>query len=166
MIHLVPTSLVPSIWRLVCADIDRALEHAPDWMTGLMVYEALLAGHAQLVVIGSIRAPRAVMVLECKVYPGPVTVANVWTFAGEPGVWAEVGAEVERFLDAWSSSQGCDRITMQGRPGWQRLLGDEWDFLPVVHASRKVRSPGHDDSVAHDRRAVVSGGPGRSAWDG
>lgn len=152
MIVIVPASRVLEAWPLVNEHIDRALEHGPDWMVGLMVYEALVAGHAQLALVydddQTVRwidrpKPKGTLVLEVRAYAGPRYIANVWAFGGDPGIWKQHEAEIESFLDSWSSAQGCDTIMMQGRPGWQRLLSDDWRFRPVVEAQRPVRNPGH-----------------------
>jgi hypothetical protein len=152
MIVLVPSFRVLEAWPMVNGHIDRALEHAPDWMTGIMVYEALAAGHAQLALLygddQTVRwterpKPLGTLVLEVRQYAGPKLVTNVWAFGGEPGIWKAHQVEIEAFLDAWSSAHGCDTIMMQGRPGWQKLLSDDWRFRPVVEAQRPVRNPGH-----------------------
>ena len=63
----------------------------------------------------------------------PPPVAHIWLAGGDlAGLMAMRGG-----LEAWARSQGCEAITINGRRGWQRVLGP-FGYVPDGVELRKA----------------------------
>ena len=62
----------------------------------------------------------AAMVTQC-VADGEGRSLHVWLAGGDlPGVLA-----LKPGVEAWARAQGCEFVSIEGRPGWARLLRDD-----------------------------------------
>lgn len=70
--------------------------------------------------------PTALGITEIINYP-QTKYCEIVLGAGRTGLpldfWAQMMAHIER----WAKSKGCDRVRVNGRPGWERVLGER-DF--------------------------------------
>lgn len=153
MIVAVSTQKIMDAWPLVEDYVRQACETNPI-QSPVMVLASILAGRAQmLLLVESAEATEVdgCMVMEVTVYPDGTEVANVWVLGGKPGIWARYEEELEATVDSWSKFHGCDIIAMLGRPGWHKVLSDQWQTKPMVMAWRKRNDadspgpPGHTD---------------------
>lgn len=76
------------------------------------VFDAIVAGHAQLWMWGSSAA-----VTEIVVYP-LLKSCRVWLAAGD---LAEI-RDIEQQIEGWARQHGCARLEIIGRKGWLRKL--------------------------------------------
>lgn len=102
--------------------LTEALEHAGGTHTLGDVLAAIESGEAQLW-----QTADAIIVSEIEQYP-QMRVCNLWLAAGDLGAVIALGDEVI----AWAKTEmGCERATLWGRKGWERL-GRSRGWTPML----------------------------------
>lgn len=110
-------------------ELQEALQHSGGTHTVKDVARMVLNEEAQLWVEGD-----GLIVTEIEQYPqGPVL--NFWLAAGEMN---DVLAQLPEIYE-WGREVGCEKATMTGRRGWERVLAhDGWERTPLVHFKRDL----------------------------
>jgi len=115
-----------------------------DWVRCGPWLKAALAHAGRTHTLGDVRA--MVEAGEAQVWPG-VRAAMVTVLEDDPGerrllIWLAGGdltELVERLrpaAEAWARSQGCRRVLVIGRPGWERALAPE-GYAPLARIIAK-----------------------------
>jgi len=103
--------------------IHQELERCRPWIEAALEYSggthdfgdiasAVMTGHMQLW-----PAPKGCMVTEIITYP-KIKALHIFLAGGE----LRQLLQMEDSIASWAKSQNCGRITLNGRPGWKRVL--------------------------------------------
>lgn len=109
-----------ALWEKHRPGLEHALEHGADNRQPADVYRAIVEERAQ--VWGHQDA-----MLITELYPDVYTV-HVWLATGELDAVVDLCEQVQK----WAAAGGYRKITMCGRPGWARVLRDDWTLDSVV----------------------------------
>tara|TARA_R100000808_G_C2150583_1_gene159373 strand:- start:1264 stop:1758 length:495 start_codon:yes stop_codon:yes gene_type:complete len=104
--------------------IERALEYDSTYTT-YDVLNDLRAGKAQLWVAGYGDTVDGICVTCINTYPKS-KVCLIWLLSGNRGgvySWELINQLLTK-IEAWAEAQGCDLMSIEGRPGWERVLPD------------------------------------------
>ena len=93
--------------------IQAALDHAGNLFTLDDVKESVLKGQAFF-----LRGYEAVVISEIRIYPQK-KIYNCWLAGGS---LEELKIGFAPAIRWYAKKAGCDAITIQGRPGWQRVF--------------------------------------------
>ena len=93
--------------------IQAALDHAGNLFTLDDVKRAVLDGHAIF-----LPGLEAVVIAEIRVYPQK-RIYNCWLAGGD---LQELKMAFAPAIRRYAKKAECDAITIQGRPGWQRVF--------------------------------------------
>ena len=118
-LSLVDPRQVPQVWPTAYPLLAEAIERSNGRYTEATVYRDCLAGQYSLWLI-----------LESGLIGALVTQIVVWPSGLREGMFVVVGGEnhqawvpLLREIEKWIKSQGCSRISVCGRPGWEREIG-------------------------------------------
>ena len=131
----IPADKVLAVWRIVEPEIRRACARSDGRYESDDVLAALLARDMQLWLAIDVAVPGkmdAVCVTQIANYPRQRRCALVFCAGHRPERWLH-------HLDTigeWARAQGCVAMELQGRPGWERLLGDGWEKTHVLLRKR------------------------------
>lgn len=133
MLMGIPADVVPAFWQIVTPLLGRALEHADGRYEVEDILAALLACDMQLWIAVDARsmAVEAVCVTEIIAYPQEKRCGLVFCAGREANRWLRHLQDIEE----WAREQGCAALELQGRPGWERLLGG-WQKTHVLLRKR------------------------------
>lgn len=92
--------------------IEAALEYSGGTHDFQDIVDAVLEGRMQFW-----PAPKGCMVTEIITYP-KLKALHIFLAGGE----LRQLLDMEPSLENWAKYQRCDRITLNGRPGWKRVL--------------------------------------------
>lgn len=114
--HTCPVERVPDLWPAVLPLVETGLVN--DW-TSEQLHAELIAGRAHLwYATDSGGTIRAILVASIHSYPAS-RACQVWVVAGSlPDNWSAFLT----YLEHWARAQGCSRLSLYGRPGWERKL--------------------------------------------
>src|SRR5690606_38437080 len=129
----VPAGAVPALWPRVEALVQRACVRSDGRYEADDVLRALQAREMQLWI--ALARPglaiACVCVTEIVDYPRERRCGLVFCAGVQPERWLGCLGGIE----CWARQQGCAALELQGRPGWERLLGD-WTKTHVVLRKR------------------------------
>lgn len=120
MIGIVHHPLEWDGWAKARALLEQSVSKSGDCT--IEEVEAALAdiAKAQLWVAGDVE-----LVAVTQLYPGE---CFVWHMAGDFACW---GQEMTDAAIKWARAEGCTKMELNARPGWQRRLRD-WDVVTVT----------------------------------
>lgn len=126
---LVPPANVEGVWGGVSGLLERVLSMGGAHTLDTLKVE-LEAGRSQLWIVHD-DGVRAAVVTTINVHPVS-RVCLIWLCAGD-GLreWVHLIADIE----AWAAGLGCSRVSLQGRPGWGRVLPD-YDKTKIILEKR------------------------------
>lgn len=108
--------------------IESALRYSGGTHSFDDISQAVLDGRMQIW-----PAPKGVAITEIIVYPR-AKVLHIFLAAGEMDQLLDM-------IDAareWGRSQGCTSLTMTGRPGWERVLGNHGWSRRSITMTREI----------------------------
>lgn len=117
--YIVPRVNVDQAWPGVAEMIDEAYKSADEIMPHDML-DQLRSGHRQLWVVWNGEAvvaavmTRIIQLRSCR--------AVQITAAGGTGV--ELWKDLITLIEDFARNEGCRKVTIEGRPGWERLYPD------------------------------------------
>ena len=114
---VVPSHLVEGIWDSVKRFVISALEFCYDDTTEYDLKQSIINNILLLVVITDNDKIVSSVTIEVSQLNG-VKVCHIMTLGGE-----DIDSWINQFMRVWKAiarEQGCDFISMKGRPGWSR----------------------------------------------
>lgn len=124
--------LIPAVdditWQQAAPLLQRALDDAGNTHTPADVRAAIEADEAQLWI-----GEHSAGVTEVLTYPR-CKVLHIWLVAGELN---EI-ARAREALDGFARMAGCKRVSLTGRPGWQRALRGHGYTISGVNLARDL----------------------------
>lgn len=117
--YVVPRANVDQVWPGVAEMIDEAYKFADEIMPHDML-DQLRSGHRQLWVVWNGEAiiaavmTRIIQLRSCR--------AVQITAAG--GTAVELWKDLITLIEDFARNEGCRKVTIEGRPGWERLYPD------------------------------------------
>jgi hypothetical protein len=118
----VPAHDVPLIWPAAVAELRKAIRFADGVMTEATVYEALLSRDMQLWTAWDDDGLEAAAVTQIVCYPGKKVAAIPLIGGRRRNDWLCF----QPVFEAWARQNGCDALEGYARPGWLRVLSDDW----------------------------------------
>ena len=100
-------------WERCSPWVQAALDHAGNLFTLEDVKKAVIKGEAIF-----LPGLEAVVIAEIRVYPQK-RIYNCWLAGGN---LEELKLAFAPAIRRYAKRAGCDAITIQGRPGWQRVF--------------------------------------------
>ena len=125
MAKLVPVlaAQVTSVWPLVAPDLSKAIKRADGVMTEETVFKALLTRDMQLWTAWDEQGElEAAAVTQIVCYPGKTVCAIPLIGGKKRDDWLVFQPQFEE----WARANGCDALEGYARPGWLRVLSDDW----------------------------------------
>ncbi len=117
------------VWGQVQPFIAAALEYAGGRQTEKTIADALLKRTMQLWTVSDNGTVLSAFVSHLINYPTGLRACNVVVLGGVAyKKWLDQARIVIR---EWAKSEGCHKIEMTGRPGWEKILKD-WNKLTVM----------------------------------
>ena len=113
-------------WPWLKAALDRSGEetHTRDH-----VWQLIADGRAQLWPMAD-----AAMITEIICYPTGVKHVRGWLSGGD---LEQIRAAMPH-VEGWAKTQGCTRVIIDGRKGWQRALSDQGYALTAVSLKKEL----------------------------
>jgi hypothetical protein len=109
-------------------EIEKMLDALPHtWidMTKDSIVSRVFNGSLQVWVMGE-RGIQMILFTQIAVFPRGSALQIIWC-AGEGLDYEKAGPGVEAALEFFAKTQGCKRIDVIGRPGWEKVLAS-WGF--------------------------------------
>lgn len=117
---IVPRGAIPQVWPGVAEMIDAAYKSADEIMPRDILDE-LCSGHRQLWVVWSEEKEILAAVLTRIVQLRSCRAMQINACGG---VQVERWAHLVALIHAHAKAEGCRKVTIEGRPGWERLFRD------------------------------------------
>lgn len=118
----VPAKDVAEAWPVVVGELRRAIKRADGVMTEETVYEALLSRDMQLWTAWQDGELQAAAVTQIVSYPGKKVAAIPLIGGRKRNDWLLFQPQFEE----WARANGCDALEGYARPGWLRVLSNDW----------------------------------------
>lgn len=110
---------LPIFWPMVEEKVARALEHGSGELEVRDILVSLTSGKMQLWIMGEAGEARVVGVTEIQEFP-QMKICLILVCAGE-GVHRAIPL-LKEVLVPWARENGCAKVRLFGREGWQRML--------------------------------------------
>ena len=114
-------------WERCSAWIQAALDHAGNLFSLEDVLEAIQTGKAQFW-----PGKESAMVTEIKQYPRK-KILNIWLAGGK----LEDLMLMETYVREYAKRYQCDAMTIQGRPGWQKVFPQRLKSVTLIEEVSK-----------------------------
>lgn len=114
-------------WNRCKQYLEPALEQAGDLFSMDDVWDLIVKNQAQFW-----PGKSCALVTEVKQYPKKRLV-NVWLGGGD----LEELKVMANYVREYAKHAGCDAITIQGRPGWQRVFGLKMKTVTLIEEVSK-----------------------------
>lgn len=118
----VPARDVAEAWPVVAGDLRRAIKRADGGFTEETVYAALLSRDMQLWTAWQDGELQAAAVTQIVIYPGKKVAAIPLIGGRKRNDWLSFQPQFEE----WAKANGCDSLEGYARPGWLRVLSNDW----------------------------------------
>ena len=154
IVTLVPGLDADRQWRLVLKHLGPAIATSGGRWQPEDVLMELRLGMAQLWVAMEGETLYGAAITYLRVYPRMKTVFIGWLGGAESDRWLD---QFDAAIQRWGRENGCSRLELAGRKGWQRMaLKYGARFQSVVMEKEIEYGPGQDDRSVEadaDRRA-------------
>src|SRR6478609_363856 len=138
-IHVVPRNLVDELWPAAAPLLASALERNP--FLGIEELRKVMGreGSALLIAVDKEQIIGAAAI-ELERFPARL-IGTVIALGGVNGFYERALPEMTDRLEQWCVEQGCDSISMMGRPGWSKFVSRRgWQVMPTVAAWKELRT--------------------------
>ena len=119
--YSVPKEVVWRVWKSILPLIEKSIEYSHGKASLDDLLESLLKEESQLF-IAVVEKIRFAWITEIQQYRD-VKILLITFAGGEESIGFL--KDVFSFMERWGRELECDAIEIQGRPGWERLLGME-----------------------------------------
>lgn len=148
----VPSNDVERQWKLMLQFLRPAIERSNGRWTPEDVFRELAAGTMQCWVLIEGPLLYGVGVTSIRVYPGLKSLECMWLGGVDSHLWMQL---LDETVSRWAISEGCTRMEIAGRKGWERM-GAAIGFRPsYVFFEKELSHAGKD--VEHREDHLLNG---------
>lgn len=134
-VELLEGSTIAAYWPHIEDMLDRVPHTWPNRTKESFLHDAI-GGKLQIWCVGSYDRVRLVLFTQIAVHPATRVLEVIWACGA--GMLETAGIAVDGSLEHFAELQGCSRIDVIGRSGWEKILAP-WGFVrTAVILSRPV----------------------------